>query len=231
VLEHVRDLPEAMARVFAAVRSGGILYVEVPDATRYAECLAAPLQDFNTEHINHFSLRSLRTLLERSGFVVRAEAQKTIEASAGVPYPALWIVAERAATAAGASPPPAPPRDVALRGSLERYIELSLAQVARIDAHLARELHGVDALVVWGVGQTTLKLLAVTMLARANVVAFVDANPLLHGKRLRGAPIVGTEELARLPHPVLIGSLISREPIARRIRELGLTNRVIFLEP
>jgi SAM-dependent methyltransferase len=229
VLEHVRELPEAMARVFAATRPGGLLYVEVPDATRYAECLAAPLQDFNTEHINHFSLRSLRTLLERSGYVVRDEGQKTIEASAGVPYPALWIVAERAEAAVGV--PAAPPHDGALRTALERYIELSLAQVARIDAHLARELQGVDALVVWGVGQTTLKLLAVTMLARANVVAFVDTNPMLHGKRLRGAPIVGTDELALLPHPVLVGSLISREPIARRIRELGLANRVIFLEP
>ena len=228
VLEHVRELPEAMDRVAAALRPGGLVYVEVPDATRYAECLAAPLQDFNTEHINHFSLRSLRSLLERAGFTVRDEGQKTIEASAGVPDPALWIIASRDAAA---RPDVTPAHDTTLRESLERYIQLSLAQVARIDAHLERELRGADGLVVWGVGQTTLKLLAITMLARARIVAFVDSNPLMHGKRLRGAPIVGTDELAHLPFPVLVGSLISREPIARRIRELGLTNRIIFLEP
>lgn len=230
VLEHVRDLAPALRAVFEKMRPGGMLYVEVPDATRYADFVTAPLQDFNTEHINHFSLRSLRTLLEANGFEVRHEGQKTIEASAGVPYPALWIMAERCSapvSRVGA----APARDAELRANIERYIDLSLAQISAIDAHLARALADVDQIVVWGAGQTILKLLAVTNLAHTNIAAFVDTNPMLHGKHLRGAPILSPDTLAAFSQPILVGSLISQEPIARRIRELGLPNRILFLQP
>ena len=230
VLEHVRDLGPALHAVFEKLRPGGMLYVEVPDATRYADFIAAPLQDFNTEHINHFSLRSLRSLLASNGFAARHEGQKTIEASAGVPYPALWIMAERCAAPA-ARATSAIERDAELCPSIERYIVRSSAQIAAIDAHLATELAGVDQIVVWGAGQTILKLLAVSSLARARIAAFVDTNPMLHGKQLRRAPILPPDALASLPHPILIGSLISQEPIARRIRELGLPNRVLFLQP
>ena len=230
VLEHVRDLGPALRAVFGKLRAGGMLYVEVPDATRYADCITAPLQDFNTEHINHFSLHSLRSLLRWNGFEVRHEGQKTIEASAGVPYPALWIMAECcAAPVTGAAPTFV--RDAELRARIERYIVRSSVQIAAIDAHLARELADVDQIVVWGAGQTILKLLAVSSLSRANVAAFVDTNPMLHGKHLRGAPILSPEALSSFPQPILIGSLISQEPIARRIHELGLPNRVLFLQP
>ena len=37
------------------LKTDGLLYVEVPDAVAYTEYLYAPFQDFNTEHINHFS--------------------------------------------------------------------------------------------------------------------------------------------------------------------------------
>ena len=230
VLEHVRDLGPALGAVFDRLRTGGMLYVEVPDAARYADYITAPLQDFNTEHINHFSLRSLRSLLQSNGFVARHEGQKTIEASAGVPYPALWIMAERCAVpVAGAAP--AIERDAELCASIERYIVRSSEQISAIDAHLASELADVDQIVVWGAGQTILKLLAVSSLARARIAAFVDTNPMLHGKHLRGAPILSPEALGSFPQPILIGSLISQEPIARRIHELGLPNRVLFLQP
>ena len=230
VLEHVRDLGTALRAVFEKLRPGGMLYVEVPDATRYAEYVTAPLQDFNTEHINHFSLQSLRSLLHANGFVARYEGQKTIEASAGVPYPALWIMAERsAAPVTGVTP--AIERDAELCASIERYIVRSSTQISVIDAHLDRVLADVDQIVVWGAGQTILKLLAVSRLARARIAAFVDTNPMLHGKHLRGAPILSPEALGSFPQPILVGSLISQEPIARRIRELGLPNRVLFLQP
>ena len=72
VLEHVSDLQQAVASIRRLTRPDGLVYVEVPDASRYAECLLAPFQDFNTEHINHFSACSLRNL-----FVTQGWNQKT----------------------------------------------------------------------------------------------------------------------------------------------------------
>ena len=67
VMEHVLELRPALEAVRAVMKPGAILYVEVPDATRYAEFLFAPFQDFNTEHINHFSRDSLANLLRACG--------------------------------------------------------------------------------------------------------------------------------------------------------------------
>lgn len=62
VMEHVRDVRIAMKRLCELLNPGGWVYIEVPDATRYEQFLIAPFQDFNTEHINHFSDVSLANL-------------------------------------------------------------------------------------------------------------------------------------------------------------------------
>jgi hypothetical protein len=86
-------------------------------------------------------------------------------------------------------------------------------------------------LVVWGVGQLTLKLLVETRLSSADIVAFTDGNPLHHGKTLRERPILTPEALHTLPpHPIVIGSLLHHAAIARRIREeLALPNPIVIL--
>ncbi len=59
-----------------------------------------------------------------------------------------------------------------------------------IDARLATILAGKTPIVVWGVGQLTFKLLAMTRLADVPIRAFLDTNPTYHGATLRGAPIL-----------------------------------------
>jgi SAM-dependent methyltransferase len=57
VLEHVLDIASAIQALRRLLREGARVYLEVPDAVRYADHVYAPFQDFNTEHINHFSSR------------------------------------------------------------------------------------------------------------------------------------------------------------------------------
>src|SRR3712207_8295507 len=52
-----------------------------PYTTLFRSFPTAPFQDFNTEHINHFSQASLRNALEAAGFAVRATAPKVIDAA------------------------------------------------------------------------------------------------------------------------------------------------------
>jgi SAM-dependent methyltransferase len=229
VLEHVRDVKGAVALLRTAVRDDGLAYVEVPDATRYHECLVAPFQDFNVEHINHFSPVSLSNALRRGGFVVEATGQKTIEASKGVPYPAVWAIA-RAGSRPGSGSDTALDRDHALVPATARYIAASRELVSGLDRYLDRALTGVREVIVWGTGQTTLTLLTSTRLGGASIGAFTDSNPLYHGRRLAGRPVVPPEDVAALGSPILIGSLIHRRAIADRIRELALPNRVIALD-
>jgi len=225
VLEHVLDLADAVARTHAVLAPGGLVYVEVPDASRYAECLAAPFQDFNTEHINHFSPASLANLLTANGFELVSEGGKTLPISGGLTYPACYGLFRRSP----AAPPAAWRRSPDCLAAIDTYITRSSALLRIIDQRLAEAAPG--PLVVWGVGQLTLKLLVETRLGSADIVAFTDGNPLHHGKTLRERPILPPEALHTLPpHPIVIGSLLHHAAIARRIREeLALPNPIVIL--
>src|SRR5205085_3901333 len=68
VLEHLRDLDGAFDDLRALLAPDGIVYIEVPDVTAFADWSNAPYQDFSTEHINFFSPISLSNLMLRHGF-------------------------------------------------------------------------------------------------------------------------------------------------------------------
>ncbi|GCA86292.1 hypothetical protein MiHa_04283 [Microcystis aeruginosa NIES-2522] len=50
-----------------------------------------------------------------------------------------------------------------------------------IDLKLQSVLEDAADVIVWGTGQLAMKLLAETSLAKANIVAFVDGNPINQG--------------------------------------------------
>jgi SAM-dependent methyltransferase len=225
VLEHVADLATTVRDLKALLTPRGLLYIEVPDASRYAEFLLAPFQDFNTEHINHFGPSSLRALFEANGFTATRIGQKEIESSPGCPYPALFgFFTTGAATAAAEFQP-----DEKFHQQLLSYTTSSRAKIQAIDQRLSQ----IDSpsLLVWGTGQLAMKLLAETSLAQKQIAAFVDGNPINHGKTLRGIPIIAPEQITDAQTPILVATLLHQREITARIREdLGLTNPLVLLE-
>jgi len=225
VLEHVRDVPEALRILRRVLRPGGIAYVEVPDATRYAQFLIAPFQDFNVEHINHFSALSLANALRRAGFAVERTRGKAISASATATYPAVGVIARAVDDGSHALE-----RDAPLGDAIIEYIDRSREALGVVQAHLDRALADVSEIVIWGTGQTTLTVLSNVRLS-PRVVALTDSNTRYHGRRLGGIPIVPPEQLGEFDVPIVVGSLISHLAIEHRIRQLGLPNRTIRLSP
>ena len=228
VMEHVRELLPALASVRAAMNPGAVLYVEVPDAARYRDFLFAPFQDFNTEHINHFSRDSLANLLRASDLEPVEQGERMLETSPGMPYPAVYAVAVRSA-ADRPAPAPALTRDETLRPAIDAYIEGSARLLAAIDAKIRRALEPPGPILVWGAGQLAMKLLAETALGQADIAAFVDGNPIHHGKTIRGVPVLAPEQIRTLDHPILITSTLHEREIAGTIAGMGLSHRVFGL--
>jgi len=223
VLEHVRDLQPALRTVAAAMRPQAWLYAETPDATRYAEFVFAPFQDFNTEHINHFSVPSLENLLRHNGFQPARADRKTILSAPNMPYPALYVCARWTGAAGGWQ------KDETLAPSLEAYINLSRQVLAEIEANLQRALTQAPTVLVWGAGQLALKLLAETSLGQAHITAFVDGNPANQGRALQGIPILAPEQVKPGATPIIVASVLHHQEIAARIRQLQLPNPIITL--
>ena len=226
VLEHLRDLHEAVQGVERLLQNGGHIYIEVPDASEYASHVVAPFQDFNTEHINHFSMRSVENLMGMLGFSGHGLGQKVFESTPGMSYPAhygFWAKSKDAAFKVR--------RDDVLVKRIGEYIARSRAMMDQMDARLKKVLAKSPEVIVWGTGQLAMKLLVETSLARAAIVAFIDGNPINAGKKLKGIEIKLPSQLAGLPQPIVITTTLHQQAIADRIRnELRLPNEIVFLE-
>ena len=226
VLEHLCDLDEAFLHLRAILTPGALLYVEVPDATAFADWPNAPFQDFSTEHINFFAPTSLDNLMARRGFSRvfaeqnhREQSHRTVMSNISAVYRLEASGARLTVTF-----------DHESGRGLERYIAQSREQDERLHAVIDRIVDRRRPILVWGVGTHTTRLLATSRLAEANIVAFIESNARYHGKELRGRPIIAPGQLAAYAEPVLIGSRVFQHEIAHQLRdELGCENELILL--
>lgn len=227
VLEHVSSLKSAVCSLSSLLGPDGIVYVETPDAARYAEFVTAPFQDFNTEHINHFSLRCLANLFGNMGWIAQTVGQKVVLSAPRMPYPALYTVFARdTAIAQRFTPTP----DTELCERIRAYITRSQAALDAIATRIETALRASSELIVWGTGQLTMKLLAETSLGAAKIVAFVDSNPINQGRLLRGVPILAPDAIRHMAQPILVASTLHQDEIVGVIRSrLGLMNPLILL--
>lgn len=227
VLEHIRDLSDALSVLWKVLKAEGRLYVEVPDACEFATWLDAPFQQFSVEHINFFSRWSLENLLTVNGFRVLDLERLARPVTETSTMPVIAAFFEKTG-----GPRDRWVRDESSEPALLEYIRrsevLSRSDVAVIDDLVESG----DPILLWGVGTNATRLLSTTRLGEANIVAFFDSNPKVHGKELLGVKIRPPAELCQMPYPVLIASRVFQDEIERQIREdLHCSNRIIRLYP
>lgn len=227
VLEHVQSVKSAVYGVAKLTRPGGMVYVEVPDASRYADFVTAPFQDFNTEHINHFSLQCLANLAQSCGWTVLSQGQKIIYSAINMPYPAIYSFwAHNPSSASDLQFV----KDEELCGRIKMYIAQSQIEMEAIEIRLVHALQRTPEVIVWGTGQLAMKLLAETSLRLAKIVAFVDGNPINQGKRLQGIPILAPAQAKGMQFPIVVTSILHQDAIVDVIRnQLDLPNDMILL--
>jgi SAM-dependent methyltransferase len=228
VLEHVYDIAAFFAAARRLLAPAGYLYLETPDAARYCDYLYAPFQEFNTEHINHFSARALENAARHFDFQPIMVDQKVLRTAEDMRYPAVFGLFRDSGATAGKWSVVC---DQELPSKIADYIRRSAEHMERIDEHLARQLATTRCVLLWGAGQFAMKLLALPCLARVQVRAVVDSNPILRGKTLAGAPIVGPQEIAGTDEPIVIATLLHADEIRAHIRRLGLSNPIFSLLP
>lgn len=224
VLEHIADVKSAANGLASMVDEGGLVYLEVPDASRYSDFLVAPYHDFNNEHVNHFSLQCLDTLLELRGFERVVGSSKEVPIAPDILYPAafgLW----RKSNQHGQSIP----FDEVLRNSLERYVTASHKLLSRLDEWIRANVRD-EPVALWGAGNLTLKLLASTSLSDKNVSAIVDGSTQRQGVALSGNLVRDPLELKDFEGTVIVMSLHHASSITRAATKIvGEQARVLRL--
>lgn len=224
VLEHIIDFESTMDRTKALLNANGRVHVEVPDMTRCSLVNDAPFQEFSVEHVNYFGPISLRNLFTRHGFRSVGSRQTEIEQVPRLRLYEIKAMFEYTGTTA------APEKDVETRPELERYIAKAREKMQRVAEVIDRLVVEQRPIVVWGVGTHTQGLLSDTKLREARIEAFVDSNLRYVGQTLEGRRILPIDDLAHLPHDILVSSQQFQEEIVRDIRQrLKLPNGVITL--
>jgi SAM-dependent methyltransferase len=209
VLEHIRDLNTTIQEARHLLAEDGTLAILVPNAARFSQSPQAPFDEFSLEHVNYFTGRSLDNLLGKHG-LQRREARE-LTADFYDSHLRLAFYGRRQA---------AWRKDTAGKTQLERYVAASRRRVSRCEKKLRRVLEQRGALVVWGAGSLTARLLSTTCLGRARITAFIDSNKGLWGKILRGVPIVSPDYMNQnTPETIFIGSYIYRHEIAALIKQ------------
>jgi 2-polyprenyl-3-methyl-5-hydroxy-6-metoxy-1,4-benzoquinol methylase len=232
VLEHLWDTDGVIATVLDVLRPGGLLYIEVPNAARYTDPFASPFEDFNTEHVNHFSTRSLEVLAQRFGFQSIWQENIIGPLAPGVDVANIAMAFRRSSSDLNEYP-----RDVvadydwSLREELSIYARRSLDQFNQIDELLEDALSETDEYILWGVGELSLKLLARPPLAVRRPAAMVDGNPTRQRLVLGGTQVTSPDELTSSSVPIVVASLIRGAAIRKGVSELGLQNPIISIQP
>lgn len=226
VLEHIQHLKSALSRVRELLSVGGVLYIEVPDATEFAHSPDAPFQEFSIEHINYFSVTSLTNLMQSQGFKRIFFQQNSCEQSPGIIAHDIKAMFRR-------------DNHIKLLpfvhdSETEQHLVDYISKSQEIENRIIKVIDGLVAdgrhIIVWGVGTLTQRLLAVSSLAKSTVRVYVDSNPRYQGKQINEIPVIAPSELKGMPEPILISSIVFQEAIERQIRnDLKLNNKIIKL--
>jgi SAM-dependent methyltransferase len=226
VLEHIRDVEPALERMRDLLADGGLIFVEVPDATDFARWPDAPFQEFSTEHINFFSATSLENLMRRYGLVKVLSQQISRDQTFGTVMPVVTAICRKEANIQ----PTTPVRDPETERGLGDYIRKSQEVEDRIQQIIDALVESAKPIIVWGVGTHTLHLLTTSRLLQANIRAFVDSNPRYQGRQLNNLAILAPGDLRNRTEAILISSRVFQPVIERQIRkDLRLSNEVIKL--
>lgn len=225
VLEHIRDVGGAVAKLDELVSPGGMIFAEVPDATAFSEWPDAPYQEFSIEHVNFFGPGSLENLMKMAGYELIKLDRPPRQFTRSTVMPSV-------AGLFGRTPKQPRPisRDMASEQGLRAYIAQSINEEKRISGRITELTQTRQEIAVWGVGTHTLHLLESTPLADARITVFVDVNSKYHGKELFGRQIISPREMASHPEPILVSSRAFQSDIVNTIRnEAQLDNPLILL--
>ena len=224
VLEHIYDVKKAMGSILKWLKTDGILYIEVPDAARYAEFYLVPYYCFDIEHINHFSGNSLKNLVENHGCEVVACHEKNNPMSNTSFYPAVSIACRKTMVNQKKNIIP----EFNTRDAVLQYIELS--KNAKRSSELERLCKDKKDIIVWGVGNYLFRLLGNSALNECRIVGFIDSDVKKQGLRIRSIPVHPPSRLKDFNGTVVVCAAFHHDEIVTQLQEMQVDNsRIVVL--
>lgn len=216
VMEHILDVSGAMEVIKTMLNDNGLLYIECPNAACYKNIIHTPLQEFNTEHINHFTKTSFRNLADIHGFSEVSVAEKTFEIASGQDYYCVYGLFRT-----GSNIKNKVVFDSHVLDDIQQYIKESDSIMQKIESQL-ESIPESMSIALFGVGQFAFKILKFPVFNNSHREYFLfDNNAINVGKVIRkmtiqpGSSIVGQYQKNKMC--IVISSLIYEKQIRKGI--------------
>jgi SAM-dependent methyltransferase len=181
VLEHVLSPRDVLMEAWNRLEEKGLVYIEVPDASRYGEFSGFPLSELYLEHVNHFDIEHLRVTVESIGFSTVETGDKILEEGTDAAVPCIYGLFRKSEIKAEIKP------DLKLASVLKEYF--SECEKSRLYGVIKEIALSGKPVYVWGLSQYAQLLLGQTSLGDCCIKAYVDGDVHKQSKTIGGMRI------------------------------------------
>jgi SAM-dependent methyltransferase len=224
VLEHIRDLGKAIQIAKEKLTNKGIIYIEVPDASRYNEFFIVPYYYIDCEHINHFSKDSLNRLMQQSGFISIETYQGQVKVNDHNDYPYFYSLFGMTNNLKIENNV-----DTSVLRSINSLLEQSKNN-NNSDAIIQKLVVTQEEVIIWGAGQYALRLLASSNLLKANILGFVDSDKSKINKKLGKFEVYSPDFVTGKNVTLLICSALYYDEIIKMALQLNKDIKILILK-
>ena len=225
ILEHIYDLKSLIERISSNISETKYFYIEVPNASRYHEKVISPYQDFNLEHINHFSEQAIKNLAIKNDLEIIFCTTIYQAESNNYQMPVISCLLKKKPLQEALKIS----KDETLLQNINQYIAKSTKLLDRMNEYIDSITSKDERIYIWGVGQLCLKLCQLKVFKRLRIEACIDKS--FQSKELKEYRILAPCFELNPEIPILIGSTLHAESIQNDIVNLGIKNRVIIIPP
>jgi 2-polyprenyl-3-methyl-5-hydroxy-6-metoxy-1,4-benzoquinol methylase len=228
VWEHILDLNIAIKSIEKILKPNGYIYIECPNAMLYREIIHAPFQEFNTEHINHFTEQSFKNFFGINNYSCIDIGNRVIQIASGEDYNAVFGIFQKNLLDIKYDIK----FDSTILDSINEYLSKSEVWYERILSKINFEISNNENVALIGIGQFAFKLLTTIRDSnyKGNIQLF-DNNPLNVGKKIDSNEILSggsiIDQIKKSNAKIIITSLIYQDEIRnginKKFQELGLT--------
>jgi SAM-dependent methyltransferase len=214
VLEHLGEPMEALRIIHGALREGGLIWVEVPEASRLKGDVIEYQHFISCQHLYEFSLVTLKGLLERAGFerVVHEEAPlgHFLESNQRAIY-------RKASVSGGTNIE----RDVCSQEHLSAFRDRVMRIKGNVQGWLDSQVQSGKPVFIYGGGFHTMGLLGLLEFPNGPIQAIqaiIDDDEVKHGTSLEGLPIRSPSVLDGYAEAgIVISTLVGEEKMAGKL--------------
>lgn len=219
VWEHILDLETALKSIEKILKPNGCIYVECPNAMNYKNVIHAPYQEFNTEHINHFSTGSFYNFFGSRGYALIDTGIRIMKIASNNDYDAVYSLFRKNLDGTKTDLV----FDQEILPSIQAYLNASDKTYEQIIEKIKTVAALNEDIAFVGIGQFAFKLLeSVKEVGIKNKLILYDNNTLNEGKIINDSIVHSGNNLISnyktKKFNIVITSLIYQNEIANNLK-------------